>query len=378
MGRFVFRCVGAIPCISAVLVFSGCAGDVPSMEARRQRFVVTTGADGWSEPMEISIPEGSRAVHFAVRGEPETAIGLGELVPPGGTDLVRWPRDVTMESLRSTVQTNEGYAFQGIDFGEGFYQVVFLEAFALTWPYAPGMSPPAGEYRVRFVTSRPNQRLVVRVIAPEEDETARYLHVAVHNYSGRPRAEIDALVEGATAILAGQGVNVVVDSYEEDSDSEFRDATCPDGTTFGCRFESLANPLRALWRRSSATIAVHLVVSERRAGGGNQTSNGVPVVSDGCTWGAATSMDSSGFNPYGATELAHEWGHTLGLHHPDLTGMGLEDPIPDTAARGPNLMSGVGDFSETLTPGQREVAYRSPLLTSSREPTPVPADCGAP
>lgn len=345
-----------------LLLAVGCGGERadgdlagPSAPTRSWRQASVIGADGRSPPLTFVIPPATRSLAIVVRGDPGARYALGALAIGDQPDLIGLPASVGAPAQILA----EAIDHRGGRVAGALRQTARQGLYTLIWPTTPTITPPPGPLTLVALADRPGPITVEVDAAPATD--ARRLHLALVSIGPAATGpDLDALVAPLTAILAGAGLELVIDRRL------VLDQAAPPGLELQHEPSevpsSAAAQLPGLLGRGPASPALPLFVVDGLPVGVAGLSLGTPGPPRADTYYSGVVVGRQDDPARLARVAAHELGHYLGLAHPEdrlASAARLDDGLDDTSPDQPNLMNG---DSDQLSAAQAALLRRSPWL----------------
>ncbi|MBL9019293.1 MAG: hypothetical protein JNL83_34210 [Myxococcales bacterium] len=316
---------------------------------------VTVGANGFSEPFTIDVPEHTRSLTIVATGAADGLYALGAFQTADGAEHVGLDLGAPPGAqMRSSYDTEQIGQMPGM-----LFQTIRLGTFTHVYPYRPDQSVVAGTTTLRIASDRPGP-VRVRVLMPPDDG-GQVLHVNLFVVSdtlvlAQPAPFLDELqtifnqvgitiVVDETRVIAGSGLARITQSTEPQEAPGSQSARLPALAT---------NPL------SPGALDIFIVESLPSGIGGLSLGTPGPPVRDSYYYGVVIRYTANEMAM--AIVVAHEASHFLALQHVTNTGISgtvYPDPLDDTQPGQSNLMQ----TGTALTADQGFALTRSALLS---------------
>ena len=316
---------------------------------------LTIDASGFSEPLSVVVPDGTRSLTIVATGGNglfalggfETAdgvehVGIATSTPPG-------------PAMRASYDTEQIGQMAG-----GLFQSIRLGTFTHVYPYRPDQAVVAGTTVLRIASDVPGP-VHVTVVMPGDDG-AKTLHINLIAVSEsltfpRPPPFLDEL----QGLFAPVGIRIVVDDILELRGTGL--STITESTEPQEAPGSMTARLPALvtGRVSPDALDIFFVDALPAGIGGLSLGTPGPPIRGSYYYGIVVRRTAN--DAQAAIVTAHETSHFLALQH--VTNVGVSgtvypDPLDDTVPGQNNLMQ----TGSNLTPDQGFALSRSALLKS--------------
>lgn len=350
----MLRCLAVV---WAALALAACGSESSPPDAPVLRHVdaqLVVGAGGFSEPLEFSVPDGTRSITVVVSGDPTAVYALGSFRTGEGQERVGI--DVQMSpgaAMRSSYDTEQIGQMPG-----GLFQTIRLGTFAHVFPYRPGQVVAPGQASLRVASDKPGP-VSVTVLMPEDDG-GKTLHVNLIAVSETLTLSTSpSFLDELQGVFAQVGITLVVDNAIElrgTGLSAITESTEPQEAPASM---SARLPALVASRFSNDALDIFIVDSLPSGIGGLSLGTPGPPVRGSYYYGVIIRRSTN--DAQLAIVVAHETSHFLALQH--VTNVGISgttypDPLDDTQPGQGNLMQS----GSKLTPDQGFALSRSPLL----------------
>jgi len=331
---------------------AGCGDDTPP--PREVTVDATVGSGGWSEPIEVEVPDGTRSLTLVAEGAPGALYALGELTLSDGVDRIGIDDRVAPgPAMQDSYQVEQIGQMAG-----GLYQSIRLGTFTQVYPYRPGQVVLAGPARVRVVSDTPGP-VRVHAIMAADDGSARLVLNLVLVSDLLPLPDTAGFVTELHRIYAQAGIEVTIGEVERITGSPL--ARISESTEPQESPTSQTAMLPALTAdRDRPGLDVFVVESLPSGIAGLALGTPGPPLRGSYYFGVAVRASVNEIS--GARVVAHETAHFLALQHVEnvgTSGTTYPDPLDDTEPGADNLMS----TGTVITPDQAFALSRSALLT---------------
>ena len=322
--------------------------------ARRVEVTVDVAANGFSEPLELTVPDGTRSITIIATGASDAVYALGSFQTPDGQEHVGIDLQTAPGSaMRASYDVEQIGQMPG-----ALYQTIRLGTFTHIYPYRPGQTVAAGRASLRIASDKPGP-VKVTVLMPEDDG-GKTLHVNLVAVSetltfAQPPSFLDEL----QTLFAQAGITIVVDNAIElraTGLSAITESTEPQESPV-----SMSARLPALVANRFTNDALDIFVVDSLPSGIGGLSLGTPGPPLRGSYYYGLIVRRSANDSQLAIVIAHETSHFLALQHVTnvgVSGMVYPDPLDDTQPAQSNLMQS----GSKLTPDQGFALSRSALL----------------
>ena len=343
--------------VCAVLALTACGSDPSPPDApllRRVDAQLTVGAGGFSEPLEFSVPDGTRSITVVVSGDPTAVYALGSFQTGEGQervgiDLATAPGT----AMRSSYDTEQIGQMPG-----GLFQTIRLGTFAHVYPYRPGQVVAPGQASLRIASDKPGP-VDVTVLMPEDDG-GKTLHVNLIAVSETLTLSMSpSFLDELQGVFAQVGITLIVDNTLElrgTGLSAITESTEPQEAPASM---SARLPALVASRFFNDALDIFIVDSLPSGIGGLSLGTPGPPLRRGYYFGVIIRRSTN--DAQLAIVIAHETSHFLALQHVTnvgISGVTYPDPLDDTQPGQGNLMQS----GSKLTPDQGFALSRSALL----------------
>lgn len=325
--------------------------------SRTQSFTTSIGGDGFSAPIDFTVPPGTRSITVVVSGAKDRLYALGAFRLGDGVERTKLdPATSYGSAMRDAYVTEQTGTMPG-----QLLQSIRLGTFTHVFPYAPAQVAVEGPASLRVVSDGTSGDVSVRIYMPEDDG-ARTLHLNAFALSETLEMSKSPAFLAATQKIFDQAeIRLVVDdafTIKGSGLSSMLDFNEPQEPPTGG-----AAAIAALGASKSTNSALNVFVVDRLTTGVAGLSLGVPgpPERDSHYFGVIVRNTSDAEL---ARTLAHELCHFLALQHvvnKGVSGKVYPDPIDDTEPGTGNLM----ENGTKLTAGQIFALTRSALLTKN-------------
>ena len=341
------------------LAFIGCGGgDSGAVDGGPPPRVVEVDlevtAGGFSEPFEVTVPEGVRSITIVATGSADALYGLGSFrtadnVERVGIDLGTAPGP----GMRASYDTEQIGQMSG-----ALFQTIRLGTFTHVFPYRPDQAVTAGSTSFRIASDKPGPVHVSVVMPP--DDGGKILHLNLIAVSETlTLTQTPSFLDGLQTIFTQAGITVIVDNVLElrgTGLSVITDSTEPQEAPASM---SAQLPGLVANRFTNDALDIFIVDSLPAGIGGLSLGTPGPPLRGGYYFGLLVRRSTN--DSQLAVVIAHETSHFLALQH--VTNVGVSgkvypDPLDDTQTGQMNLMQS----GSKLTADQAFALSRSALL----------------
>jgi hypothetical protein len=349
------RWLVAMRSLAVLLVIVSACGSDPPAPQRWVELDAVVGTNGFSEPLEITVPDRTRSITIVATGANDALYALGSLRTADGIEHVGL--DLTTApgaEMRASYDTEQIGQMPG-----SLFQSIRLGTFTHVYPYRPDQVVMQGKTTLRIASDKPAP-IHVTVLMPEDDGS-QTLHVNLFIVSEtltlpQPPSFLDEL----QTIFDQVGITIVVDEIREirgSGLSRITQSTEPQEAP-----ESMSARLSGLATEPASPAAFDIFIVDALPSGIGGLSLGTPGPPLRSSYYYGVIIRNATSDQAMATVIAHETSHFLALQHVTNTGasgMIYPDPLDDTQPGQSNLMQS----GTALTPDQGFALSRSALLT---------------